>query len=59
MSGWEPWQYPMIQRTTARYFRVVFVNGPSWTAIREFSAYECPVVPVNDGGTQGTSDAGP
>jgi hypothetical protein len=53
MSGWEPWQYAMTQPTTARYFRVVFFNGPSWSAIRELALWECPDPPSSDGGGDG------
>lgn len=53
MSGWEPWEYPLSQPTTARYFRIVFGASPSWASIRELSLYECP------SGTSSGGDAAP
>lgn len=41
MSGAEPWTYPLAQRTTARYFRIVFHSSPSWAAIRELQLHDC------------------
>lgn len=51
MSGAEPWTYPLAQRTTARYFRVVFLASPSWAAIRELQLFDCAKSGPTDGGS--------